>query len=276
MEPMDILQADPLDILFEHRNKDYGAYPLRKFYNRRLLVALGVMLATVLIASFFILLHKPVFVKPVTVSGVISLINPIPEKPAVKPPKPAVLPPAVPKTRTASIKEVTLLIVKENDVPPIPEIKALEGKTIAAVTNAGAADNGPGGPAGTTGRDGNGLLPAADSASGLSDDKIYSDGVEQMPEFPGGADALKRFLSRNLHAPETGQEAGTQVRVLARFVVNKDGNVSGMEINHSGGGEYDREVLRVIQRMPRWKPGLQHNHPVNVYYMLPVVFTVSE
>ena len=95
-----------------------------------------------------------------------------------------------------------------------------------------------------------------------------------MPEFPGGVEGLKRYLLRNLREPE-GLQPGEKVVVLIRFVVDKDGSIDEATIVQSG-GHFDQEVLRVIKKMPRWKPGIQNNRFVAVYYTLPVTFVGFE
>jgi len=94
---------------------------------------------------------------------------------------------------------------------------------------------------------------------------------ERDPEFPGGPEALKRFLAHNLNTPDE-LEAGEKKMVQVRFVVDKEGNVFIQEIVNSGGNEFDREVIRVCKKMPRWKPAIQNGVNVSVSYVLPVTF----
>ncbi|HEY4155800.1 MAG TPA: energy transducer TonB [Puia sp.] len=95
-----------------------------------------------------------------------------------------------------------------------------------------------------------------------------------MPEFPGGTEALRRYLSRNLRMPDTEKESGSQVRVIVKFVVGPDGRVTGINTILSGGKAFDEEVQRVISRMPTWKPGIQNGRKVSVYFNLPVNFVI--
>ena len=95
--------------------------------------------------------------------------------------------------------------------------------------------------------------------------------AEFMPEFPGGVDALKKFLLKNIRQPDDLQ-AGEKILVLASFVVSKDGGIEQVKIINSGRGDLDKEVLRVIAKMPAWKPGRQNGHEVSVYFNLPVTF----
>ena len=95
--------------------------------------------------------------------------------------------------------------------------------------------------------------------------------IEKQPEFPGGPEALKRFLAKNLSTPED-LEDGEKKIVQIRFKVDKDGAVNTFEIITSGGNEFDNEVVRVCKKMPRWTPALQNGINVPVSYVLPVTF----
>jgi periplasmic protein TonB len=95
------------------------------------------------------------------------------------------------------------------------------------------------------------------------------------PQFPGGAAAWAAFLSRHLQAPEP-LEAGEKITVLVRFLVNEIGTVTGFEIIKSGGEAFDREVLRVLHRMPKWKPALRNGQPTAVSFTQPVTFIAAD
>ena len=100
--------------------------------------------------------------------------------------------------------------------------------------------------------------------------------VETMPEFPGGQQALFKFLSENVKYPVIAQENGIQGRVICQFVVNKDGSIVDIEVVRSGGDpSLDKEAVRVIKSMPKWKPGKQRGKPVRVKFTLPVNFKLQ-
>lgn len=106
----------------------------------------------------------------------------------------------------------------------------------------------------------------------VSTDEIY-DVVDQMPEFPGGQEALFRFLAENVRYPQAAQQNKVEGRTLCEFVVNKDGRISDVVIVQSSGDyRLDREAIRVIRSMPRWKGAIQRGKPVRVKYTLPVNF----
>ena len=100
--------------------------------------------------------------------------------------------------------------------------------------------------------------------------------VEDMPEFPGGQQALFKYLSDNVKYPVIAQENGIQGRVICQFVVNKDGNIVDVEVVRSGGDpSLDKEALRVVKSMPKWKPGKQRGKAVRVKYTVPVNFRLQ-
>ena len=100
--------------------------------------------------------------------------------------------------------------------------------------------------------------------------------VESMPEFPGGQQALFKYLSEHIKYPVIAQENGIQGRVICQFVVNKDGSIVDVEVVRSGGDpSLDKEAIRVIKSMPKWKPGKQRGKPVRVKYTVPVSFKLQ-
>lgn len=101
--------------------------------------------------------------------------------------------------------------------------------------------------------------------------------VEQMPEFPGGQQAMMKFISEELEYPTAARENGIQGRTICSFVVNKDGSIVDVVAVRSSGDRYlDQEAIRVIQSMPKWTPGKQKGQPVRVKYTLPVNFRLTD
>lgn len=271
MEPLDILYADNLDLLFENRNKSYGAYPLRKYYARRLFSAMGTVLGMVLIFSCAILFFK-------TKEGISGRILSLPdtyltsailEPPVIK--EPVMARSAAPVKHVAVVVFTNPLIVQNQPVPkPMAGVDELKESAIGIHAEAGLTPTGnPDERGGLSVGVGNGVADSIEKTP-----EIY-DHVQVMPEFPGGLEALKRFLLKNLRMPDTGLDPGSQVRVIAKFVVGPDGKVSGIKMIQSGGRVYDEEVQRVISKMPDWKPGIQNRKKVSVYFNLPVNFMAA-
>lgn len=111
-------------------------------------------------------------------------------------------------------------------------------------------------------------------AEGSDEDEIFQV-VEQMPEFPGGMEALMQYLSKNIKYPSSALENGIQGRVLIEFVVNKDGSIVDPNIIKSVDPACDKEAMRVIKGMPKWTPGKQRGKPVRVKYTVPVLFRIQ-
>lgn len=99
--------------------------------------------------------------------------------------------------------------------------------------------------------------------------------VEEQPEYPGGNAAMMQFLSNNIRYPVIAQENGIQGRVICNFVVERDGSITDVQVVRGVDPSLDREAVRVIQQMPRWKPGKQRGQAVRVRFTLPVVFRLQ-
>ncbi len=269
MKPESILHADMLDILFENRNKEYGAYELRKHYNGRLKRA---MAAVVIVMILFVGIyywtnrfsaHKSTAFFKDRISDTVILTTVEIQKPPLQP-----LP--VMKKRIATRQDVVPRIVPDNNTTnPSPTVDELNKTEIGTATIKGDTADGVERPAATASGNEHAAPPEPER------EKIF-DIAESMPEFPGGMEALRRFLSKNLRMPREDLDPGARIRVMARFVVDKDGRIAGIELVESGGSDFDNEVKRVINKMPQWKPGKQNGHNVAVYYTLPVIFQAPD
>lgn len=99
--------------------------------------------------------------------------------------------------------------------------------------------------------------------------------VEQMPEFPGGNEALKKYLGDNLVYPKSARENGIQGKVIVSFVVETDGSISEVKVVRSVNAVLDEEAARVVKAMPKWKPGMHNGEVVRVKYLLPISFSLN-
>ncbi len=115
---------------------------------------------------------------------------------------------------------------------------------------------------------------AMDSNVEQEEDQIFMV-VEQMPEFPGGEEALYKYLAGNITYPQMAKESGIQGRVYVTFIVEQDGSISDVRVLRGIGGGCDEESIRVVKAMPKWKPGKQRGKPVRVQYNLPVKFSLE-
>ncbi len=268
MKPNMILQTDLLDILFHNRNKDYGAYDLRSHYSQRLTKAILITFTLVLLLSVSWYVKANYFSKgenllpPEVIDVNISKDNTKKEK-KEEPKK------AASKQNMKQIASPTIVIVpddKAND--SIPENKNLENSQIGLVTTTGNNDSGfvqhPGNVGGDTGT-------ITEPAKPIVEERTEPYNLVQiMPEFPGGSEAFLKFMLRNLKEADDLEE-GEKVLVQTRFVVEPGGDIDNIEILGQG-SRYDAEVMRVMKKMPQWKPGIQNGTAVPVYFTLPVTF----
>jgi len=258
MTPNEILTASPLDLLFQNRNKQYGAYLLRKNYNIRLWTALGISLS--ILPLLFLLFDNGSSAQTEKQHGeIVYLRDFVPKKikePVIKPEKIVAQ-----KTAVAQKKFITNIHIVDNN------------KTITPFTPQDQLNGFMPGTSNETGTPGNGLqFEARTVVTGPVESKPEVTPLKQSdPEYPGGVRAWLAFLQRNLRVPGDLGE-GEKKTVLVRFQVSPEGMVTGFEILQSGGSEYDNEVIRVLKKMPRWKPAIQNNLPVARYFTQPVTF----
>lgn len=272
MTNREILKADLLDILFENRNKDYGAYALRRGYDKRLFIALGAAMSVILLFLLMGVNNK----KSTTYSSTErkkNIVEITEIKMPVEKPKEQVKEQPKPKVQSKPVQKVAtekftskIEIKPDNKVKEqIPEMAILENKVISDKKEIGKPDDGIPKEMKKPVETGDG-----NAVTGTEVKNEFKPD-ERNPEFPGGPEALKRFLASNLQTP-SDLEDGEKKTVLIRFKVDKDGAVNTFEIVTSGGGEFDREVVRVCKRMPRWTPAVQNGMNVPVSYVLPVTF----
>ncbi len=264
-----ILKADILDIIFEKKNKDYGAYTLRKFYQQRLYRSLGMIFLVTLILGLFGYFYKNktgvnIFTVP-DIGGTTLYEMP---KDLPKPPEPP-RPPQVHSTALISNADQNPVVVDDDLAKPIDvshdETGILDNPVGEGVpTSTGNGPTGTGDPKPTT---------ITEPAKPI--DKSIPVAAEVPPSYPGGIEALRKFLKRNLVTPKDLDPDET-VSVTVQFIVGYDGTLKGFKITEDGGAIFNDEVIRVLKKMPQWIPGKAHGENVSVYYSIPIKFTVGE
>lgn len=269
MTNKEILQADMLDILFEHRNKVYGAYALRKKYNKRLGTALGIALS---LACFFILIstyrksnersestldkNDGIILRPIELPVNPPLENLPPEKPERQQP-------------VAQVDYQNIIIVDDANADDLPDMDAIINAEISDRNIAGDPPDG-------IQRQGNennitGNVNEINQPETETDHNLPS----YPPAFPGGEAAWLGFLRKFLQAPAE-LEPGERKEVKVRFWIDEEGKISKLEIIQSGGSDFDKEVLRVMKKMPKWEPAMQNGRKVAIAFTQPVTFVGVE
>lgn len=277
MSKIDLISSDWVDLVFEGRNKAYGAYRLRKSTTKRNILAM-VAVVLLLIVAFIILTVKN-FVDEqrakVAMTQVAELTNyKQPEKKAeVKQKRVEVEPERVVERVKSSIKFTAPVIKKDEEVKPDEELKT-QDELMSTKTAIGTFD--------VKGNDdANGeilkakeVIAEPEPPKHEEENKVF-DIVEQQPLFPGGPAALMKYLSENTKYPVVAQENGIQGRVTVQFVVEKDGSISDVHVLRGVDPSLDKEAVRVVKSMPRWTPGKQNGITVRVNYRVPVLFRLQ-
>lgn len=277
MSKIDLISSDWVDLVFEGRNKAYGAYRLRKSTTKRNILAM-VAVVILLVVAFIILTVKN-FVDEqrakVAMTQVAELTNyDQPKKKAeVKQKKVEVEPERVVERVKSSIKFTAPVIKKDGEVKPDEELKT-QDELMSTKTAIGTFD--------VKGNDdANGeilkakeVIAEPEPPKHEEENKVF-DIVEQQPLFPGGPTALMKYLSENTKYPVVAQENGVQGRVTVQFVVEKDGSISDVHVLRGVDPSLDKEAVRVVKSMPRWTPGKQNGITVRVNYRVPVLFRLQ-
>lgn len=279
MDAEQIKKSDFLDIVFDGRNKAYGAYELRRAYGKRLTMALiGVAIGTAVIAGAVFLSQKlkPEVKEEKFVQTEISLEEvkqPEEEKPVEPPPPP---PPKQEPPPQVEMKQFTPPVIKKDEevrTPP-PAVEELKEVKIGDRNQEGVKDQGivvP--PAGVDG--GKGIV-AAPPAPPEKEPEIFTK-VEKEAEYPGGTSSWRRFLERNLDgqvAVDNGAPPGNYT-VQVKFVVDVEGKVSQVNALNKVGYGMEAEAEKAIKKSGKWIPAVQNGKNVKAYRTQPITFQVS-
>ena len=240
------------DLVFAHRNKEYGAYELRKRYKKSVIKSLSF--------AFFLLLLTTVTPLIMAFNSKIgnNIINETITANLLKIDNPAVVPPPPPPPPPEDI-------VKEEHGYTSPEI------VDSAITDIDLPPNDD-----LINKNNNNDLP--DDPIDIID-KVIDDGeivnfyvIEEKPEFPGGEQAMMKWIAENVKYPEIAKESGVTGKVFVQFVINKEGKVVDVEVLRGVDAYLDKEAIRVITDMPSWTPGKQRGKAVKVSFQLPIKF----
>lgn len=277
MESQQIMKTDILDIVFDKRNKAYGAYELRKHYPARLKKAVSFMFLLAMVFTVYSLWVKKN-------SPVRELVFDFAEIEL----KNANSVPVEPEKEKIQKEEIAKPELKN----PVPANRKILASRVLIVDSKARADSiGIIEPNDVNNKTGgrNDVSGPVVLQTGISttmtvkkkepevnrDQPLNSNAVDVLPAFPGGMDALQNFLKRNLENPydlENGETIGVQIK----FVVGYDGKLQHFEVQRDGGVLYNKEVIRVLKKMPEWIPGIFNGEKVSVYYSIPVKFVMSD
>ncbi len=242
------------EIIFRYRNKDYGAYYMRKKYTSYLFIAIIIAITVFVTTSLFPYLFIK---KPVTEISEGALYSEylVPPPDNTKKPEDDLLP--------------KLKKIQQKAKFDIPQITAnAEEITDDFSTESRPGDSASDGNSSTGSREG--TLNAGDG----NPDAVYTY-VEEPPIFPGGENARMMFLRNNIKYPQLALQNKIQGKVYISFIVEKDGSLSNIKVLQGIGAGCDEEALRVMRLMPKWKPGKTQGHPVRVVISMPINFILQ-
>jgi protein TonB len=266
----DLYRTEWLDLVFENRNKSYGAYELRQHHGNNMVKAMGItfLAIAVVFGGSLLFTKQPTMIREIVIDN-----------------HPPILPPVLARQRVEPLKpekplksEVAKPVKMTQNLPPVVTPDAIAKNPVKIDELKGAigpkTTDGPTGPidvppvsVNTNGGGGTASAP---------DETIHSTGgLDVMPEPVGGAEAWSKFLRKNLRFPAAAQDEGVSGKVILSFVIEKDGSLSNIVVERPAGHGFDEEALRVLKLAKAWKPGQQNGQAVRVRYMIPINFQLS-
>jgi protein TonB len=279
MSQIDLIDNRWSDLMFENRNKEYGAYVLRRqttARNIKSIITVLILFALVMVYMVAKNAYDDYQAKHQAQTQVTELTALQEQKKEAKVERKEVVKQekveqVVEKVKS-SIKFTAPVIKKDDEVRPEDEMKSQD-----EIMNSKVAV----GFANVVGNDESGEVLKAKEALVTEpvkpkeeENKVF-DVVEQMPSFPGGTAALMAYLQKAIKYPPVAEENGIQGRVICTFVVERDGSVTDVRIAKSVDPSLDKEAQRVVSAMPKWIPGKQNGQSVRVKYTLPVTFRLQ-
>ena len=247
------------DIVFEVRNKEYGAYKLRKRYNRNVSIALliGILiLATAIITPYLNAKASENRTKRAERQVVVKMENLDQPNQQVAPPPPPPPPPTDVVQQQRYVPPQVVDSIKPEDVKQL--MTADQAQT--EVTNKEVVEV---------------VQQVKEEVQEAEAEQTPFVVVEEMPMFPGGDPALLAYIAANTQYPEIAKENNIQGKVIVRFCVTSKGGVNQVSVLKGVDPELDKEAIRVVTTLPTFKPGKQGGKPVPVWYMVPIAFTLK-
>ena len=277
MAKVDLIDNSWVDLVFEGKNHEYGAYVLRKETGKRNVKALIWVLigiAIIFAIAYANLAIQNAMKQNASIETDVELSKLSTKKEAKverkEPVKVEVEQKVVEKVKS-SVKFTAPEIKKDDEVKPEDEIKSQDdlSKTNTAIGTFDVKGNDE-----AEGEVLKAKEVVVDEKPKEEETKVF-DVVEQMPQFPGGPNALFEYLSKNIKYPVVAEENGIQGRVIVTFVVERDGSITDVKVAKSVDPSLDKEAMRVVKSMPHWIPGKQNGSAVRVKYTVPVTFRLQ-
>lgn len=264
MAKFDLLSKEWCEQIFHGRNKEYGAYVLRKYAGRRYARALIiVVLSLSLIVGCFLLLN---IYNANSLESIVAEMSGFSELSALGPERVAVKSSEKRKQEVKAKKEqldskIDIVETPKEELSLVVEMEKTEGGKTEEIAQTEAVDT---------------ITPKVVLEEDLNKYKVIypTDIVEQMPEFPGGTAAFMKWMDKNIVYPKSCLAAKKQMQMSVSFYVDAEGNVFNPEITEEAPIEFKQSVLRAFEKMPKWNPGKWKGNPVTVCITLPIYFQI--
>jgi periplasmic protein TonB len=245
------------DIVFDNRNKEYGAYAIRKKYRRTVVIAtlIGIVIISTAVIVPYIRAKNLAQIAMRDANEVIAdMANNLQQDQTVAPPPP---PPPPPAEQQVVVKYVAPVVV--DSVKPEDQTLMTTDEQVATTVNADVVE----------------VQEAVQEEVQEEAPQEVFVVVEEMPSFPGGDVELFKFIYDNIQYPEIAKENNIQGKVIMRFCVTSKGTVDQVSVTRGVDPSLDEEAIRVIKLLPLFKPGKQGGKPVNVWYSIPISFQLK-
>ncbi len=278
---VDLSSKEWRDLIFEGKNKEYGAYEMRAKsdarHNRAMLVIIIVIAAVALLAMLVNTVIEKAAARPEdqTEQAMVEMATEEAqeeepqeeEQQRVEEQKPEVLPEEVLNTMKATELKITADAEVKEEIKSQDEMKE-------STTAVGTSDFDKGTDDLNVVREHKDEVVVEEKKEPVDDNKVF-DVVEQNPVFPGGEAALLKYVAEHIRYPAMAQENNIQGRVVVQFVVTKTGSIGQVKVVRSKDPDLDKEAVRVVKSLPKFTPGKMNGHAVNVWYTLPINFKLQ-
>lgn len=277
---VDLSSSEWTDIIFEGKNKEFGAYQLRsssaKRHNLAMLSVVVVIIAALLISLLVSRIEQAEETLTAEAEQEMVSVDTTPEEEIEEPEEERFEEPEVeevlPEEVLNTVKVTELAIVDDSEVTKEDEVKTQDELT-QTETAFGATDFDKGTDDVTVVREIKNEV-VVEEKKPAAPEQIFT-AVEEQPQYPGGIEELYKYISRNLHYPEMAAQNNIQGRVFVKFVVEKDGSVSQVSVARGKDPDLDREAVRVVKTLPKFIPGKMNGQNVRVWYTLPINFKLQ-
>lgn len=250
------------DVVFEARNKAYGAYSIRRSYDKNVssasMISIGFAALVFGVLQLASLMHLEIKIIPPVIRG--KELTALPKILADQLQKKTLFK-KQPATRDLPVRVVKQVVI---DTPPIKPVDPPQTGDEPGKGEPGGVNN-----VGVDVQTNMVIAPVVEPP------KVF-DHPEVMPSYEGGVKAMVRFISRTIHYPGSARAMGQEGTVYVKFVINNLGQVVDVEILKGVNATLDREAMRVVTAMNKWRPGMQNNLPVNVRMVLPIKFQLED